>query len=219
MLLYVAIHIQIKLNMSSHYFQLESTIPWMLLLLICKRPSNSENPVTPHHPLIHVLTAHFQWPSPEASGPLTHPPTGNGVQLCLLSHCVQSQRLISKVTRGHTFSSRALQDVVSYVCNPVRFFGHILHSILGFPQFPKQLLKKCLREGLPLCCKVLCFWHMSTPLQYQTQPFPRPQTFPGLHTFNSPLFLRRTSDSSVPLIFLPFPEYYKMRSCSFHFPE
>ena len=59
MLLYVAIHIQIKLNMSSHHFQLESTSPWMILLLICKCPSNSENPVSPSHPLIHVLNCSF----------------------------------------------------------------------------------------------------------------------------------------------------------------
>lgn len=59
MLLYVAIHVQIKLNMSSRYFQLESTTPWMVLLLICKCASNSENPVSPHHPLIHILNRSF----------------------------------------------------------------------------------------------------------------------------------------------------------------
>ena len=83
MLLYVAIHIQIKLNMSSHHFQLESTSPWMILLLICKCPSNSENPVSPSHPLIHVLNCSF--PVSEYWSIRTTNPSPHGKRSTILS--------------------------------------------------------------------------------------------------------------------------------------
>lgn len=49
--------------------------------------------------------------------------------------------LISNVTQVNTFSLPPFSEGVSFICNTLRLFYHIIHSILRFPRSSKRFLK------------------------------------------------------------------------------
>ena len=74
------------------------------------------------------------------------------IQFLLLS--VLHTPLFSKVTLIRTFSLTFFCEVFSYICDTVRLYCHILHSILGSPDLLCDTFKICFKIH-SLYCKIL----------------------------------------------------------------
>ena len=113
-------------------------LPWEICDLLLQQYGKLGS----HHPPCIYLIVQFQYACIAVSELLTRPPWKIALStrvrccLCTVSFAVVLQTPYFQSCLESTvffFFSTPFSEVVSYVCNTVRLFGHILHFVLGFP--------------------------------------------------------------------------------------
>ena len=128
-ILYKIICIYIKLNIGSCWcLQHQSISIDNFIFLPClpvTSHSNREVPDCCHHRLLNCSI-------PVYIRIVNLYPKEKQFDIQFLLPLVLYRPLICTVTYVSTISSTSISEIVSYICNTVRLFWHILHSVLGF---------------------------------------------------------------------------------------